>query len=145
MSDTAAPTAPAGPNLTDFGCFYLYGLTNQPYRQSTDLGKFGELYSLVIGNHGGLGIASSFHLDDGEHVIGRGQDASVRVDDDSISRKHASLVIAGDRLSIKDLGSLNDYLPQFVAEGYAVFAIDYRGYGHSEGTPTEANSCSTRR
>ena len=61
MSDTAAPTAPAGPNLTDFGCFYLYGLTNQPYRQSTDLGKFGELYSLVIGNHGGLGIASTFH------------------------------------------------------------------------------------
>jgi fermentation-respiration switch protein FrsA (DUF1100 family) len=40
----------------------------------------------------------------------------------------------------EDLGSLNDYLPQFVAEGYAVFAIDYRRYGRSEGTPTEANT-----
>lgn len=42
----------------------------------------------------------------------------------------------------EDLGSIGDYLPQFIAEGYAVFAFDYRGYGHSEGTPTEANACS---
>lgn len=40
----------------------------------------------------------------------------------------------------EDLGSLDDYLPQFVAEGYAVFAIDYRCYGRSEGVPTEANT-----
>lgn len=53
--------APTGPSLNDFASFYLYGLTNQPYRQSTDLAKFGELYNLVIGNHGGLGLASSFH------------------------------------------------------------------------------------
>jgi len=39
----------------------------------------------------------------------------------------------------EDLGSLNDYLPQFVAGGYAVFAFDYRRYGRSEGVPTEAN------
>ncbi len=59
MSD--APSAPTGPMLTDFVSFYLYGLTSQPYRQSTDLAKFGELYSLVVGQHGGLGIASTFH------------------------------------------------------------------------------------
>ncbi|MDI1319367.1 MAG: alpha/beta fold hydrolase, partial [bacterium] len=41
----------------------------------------------------------------------------------------------------EDLGSLNEYLPQFVAAGYAVFAFDYRRYGHSEGRPTEANAC----
>ena len=41
----------------------------------------------------------------------------------------------------EDLGSIGDYLPQFVAAGYAVFAIDYRRYGHSEGAPTEANTC----
>lgn len=39
----------------------------------------------------------------------------------------------------EDLGSLNDYVPQIVAHGYAAFAIDYRRYGHSEGIPTEAN------
>ena len=61
MSDIAPAASPAGPPLTDFAYFYLYGLTNQPYRQSPDLTMFGELYQLVIGNHGGLGIASSFH------------------------------------------------------------------------------------
>ena len=61
MSDTVAPTTDAGPTLADFACFYLYGLTNQPYRQAADLALFGELYSLVIGKHGGLGLASSFH------------------------------------------------------------------------------------
>ena len=53
--------APTGPSLNDFASFYLYGLTSLPYRQSTDLAKFGELYNLVIGNHGGLGLASTFH------------------------------------------------------------------------------------
>ena len=61
MSNPVPAAAPTGPALTDFANFYLYGLSNQPYQQSTDLGKFGELYSLVIGNHGGLGLASSFH------------------------------------------------------------------------------------
>lgn len=55
----------------------------------------------------------SFFLEAGEHVIGRGNDADVRVDDDSMSRRHARLTIAagaggqGERLSIVDLGSLN--------------------------------------
>jgi len=52
---------PALPTAADFACFYLYGLTSQPYRQSTDLEKFGALYALVIGNHGGVGLSSSFH------------------------------------------------------------------------------------
>ena len=55
----AAP--PTGPSLTDFASFYLYGLTSQPYQQSADLTKFGELFNLVIGTHGGLGLASTFH------------------------------------------------------------------------------------
>ncbi|WP_345122291.1 hypothetical protein [Hymenobacter antarcticus] len=61
MPDSTPATPPTGPALADFACFYLYGLTNQPYRQSTDLDKFGELFSLIIGNHGGLGVASTFH------------------------------------------------------------------------------------
>ena len=39
----------------------------------------------------------------------------------------------------EDLGSIGEYMPQFLAAGYAVFAIDYRHYGHSAGTPNEAN------
>ncbi len=41
----------------------------------------------------------------------------------------------------EDLGSLAEYMPQFLAAGYAVFAFDYRRYGLSEGMPTEANLC----
>ncbi len=39
----------------------------------------------------------------------------------------------------EDLGSIGEYMPQFLAAGYAVFAMDYRHYGHSGGTPNEAN------
>jgi fermentation-respiration switch protein FrsA (DUF1100 family) len=49
--------------------------------------------------------------------------------------KHTLLYLHGN---YEDLGSLSDYIPAFVRAGYAVFAIDYRGYGLSGGTPTEA-------
>ena len=41
----------------------------------------------------------------------------------------------------EELGGVGEYMPQFVAAGYAVFAVDYRRYGRSEGVPTEANVC----
>ena len=61
MSEFSPPTASAQPSLTDFASFYLYGLTDNPYRQSANLAQFGQLYNLVIGEHGGVGLASSFH------------------------------------------------------------------------------------
>ncbi|HEX8326220.1 MAG TPA: hypothetical protein VF629_01680 [Hymenobacter sp.] len=61
MPDTPPTAGLAGPSLNDFASFYLYGFTNNPYQQSSAFAKFGELYKLVIGNHGGLGITSSFH------------------------------------------------------------------------------------
>ncbi|GAB3309812.1 hypothetical protein GCM10027511_22550 [Hymenobacter humi] len=61
VPDTASAAGPSGPTLNDFASFYLYGLTNDPYQQSADIGKFGELFSLVFGTHGGLSIGSSFH------------------------------------------------------------------------------------
>jgi fermentation-respiration switch protein FrsA (DUF1100 family) len=39
----------------------------------------------------------------------------------------------------EDLGSIAEYIPNFTRAGYSVFAFDYRRYGRSEGTPTEAN------
>ena len=59
MADRPPPAAP--PALTEFASFYLYGLTNNPYQQSTDMQHFGELYNLVIGEHGGVSLSSSFH------------------------------------------------------------------------------------
>jgi hypothetical protein len=61
VPDTPPTAGPAGPTPNDFASFYLYGLTNNPYQQSTEFEKFGELYKLVIGAHGGFSIASSFH------------------------------------------------------------------------------------
>lgn len=61
LPDSTPTAGPAGPTLNDFAGFYLYGFTNNPYQQSTDFVKFGELYKLVIGAHGGFSIASSFH------------------------------------------------------------------------------------
>ena len=40
----------------------------------------------------------------------------------------------------EDLGNIGEYIPQFVTAGYAVFALDYRHYGYSGGTPAEANT-----
>ena len=51
----------AVPSLADFASFYLYGLTNNPYQQSTAIEQFGQLYDLVIGAHGGVSLGSSFH------------------------------------------------------------------------------------
>lgn len=50
--------------------------------------------------------------------------------------RHTVLYLHGN---YEELGSLGEYIPSFVAAGYSVFAIDYRGYGRSEGSPSEAN------
>src|SRR5213083_991449 len=42
----------------------------------------------------------------GDVVIGRGTEADIRIDDGSISRKHAMISI-GPKIRIKDLGSAN--------------------------------------
>jgi fermentation-respiration switch protein FrsA (DUF1100 family) len=52
--------------------------------------------------------------------------------------KHTLLYLHGN---YEDLGSISEYIPAFLKAGYAVFAFDYRRYGHSEGTPNEANVC----
>jgi len=54
------------------------------------------------------------------------------------SAKYTMLYLHGN---YEDLGSIAEYIPQFVAAGYAMFAVDYRRYGRSGGTPTEANTC----
>lgn len=40
----------------------------------------------------------------------------------------------------EDLGSVGEYIPNFLKAGYAVFAVDYRGYGRSEGASNEASA-----
>lgn len=38
----------------------------------------------------------------------------------------------------EELGALSSYLPEYVKAGFSVLAAEYRGYGHTAGTPGEA-------
>ena len=49
-------------------------------------------------------------LEPGEHVIGRDQKAAVWVDDPSVSRRHARIVVRDGRATLDDLGSKNGTL-----------------------------------
>lgn len=43
----------------------------------------------------------------GNHVIGRGGDASILLDDKDVSRRHARIDVGPDGITIEDLGSKN--------------------------------------
>ncbi|WP_110207123.1 FHA domain-containing protein FhaB/FipA [Nocardioides daejeonensis] len=40
-------------------------------------------------------------------LIGRGQDAAIRLDDDYVSTRHARIALSGDQWFVEDLGSTN--------------------------------------
>jgi DNA-binding winged helix-turn-helix (wHTH) protein len=48
-----------------------------------------------------------FALHDGEHVIGRAQEAGICLDSPKVSRRHARVVVKGGRATLHDLGSKN--------------------------------------
>ncbi len=50
----------------------------------------------------------TYALTDGKHTLGRSADCEVCVDDPSVSRKHALLVVQSGVLTLKDLGSANN-------------------------------------
>jgi pSer/pThr/pTyr-binding forkhead associated (FHA) protein len=48
-----------------------------------------------------------FELRPGEHVLGRSEEAQVRLDAPGVSRRHARIVVTDDGATIEDLGSKN--------------------------------------
>jgi len=44
---------------------------------------------------------------EGENLIGRAEEAAVRIDVDGVSRRHARIVADGGRFTLEDLGSKN--------------------------------------
>jgi DNA-binding winged helix-turn-helix (wHTH) protein len=46
-------------------------------------------------------------LQEGENVIGRDRDAELRVAKGDVSRRHARVLVSGDRVTLEDLGSSN--------------------------------------
>ena len=55
----------------------------------------------------GAGQGTRVVLDIGTHIIGRGTAATVRIDDDGVSREHAKLVITEEMVNLLDLQSTN--------------------------------------
>ena len=66
-------------------------------------GPVGSVRLVVLGS--GLPVTHTLPSE-GEVLVGRSENADVRVDEESISRKHAIIRVA-DRITLEDLGSLN--------------------------------------
>ncbi len=56
---------------------------------------------------GGPALGKVYVLEDGEHVVGRGKDATIVVDDESISRRHIQFSVDGQHVELEDLDSTN--------------------------------------
>ena len=48
-----------------------------------------------------------FELDEGEHVVGRSEECDLQIEDASLSRKHALLLVSEGTVIVRDLGSKN--------------------------------------
>ncbi|TFV81256.1 FHA domain-containing protein [Blastococcus sp. CT_GayMR20] len=56
---------------------------------------------------GGPAAGVALPLDQGRHVIGRGDEASIRLDDPDVSRNHVVVQVGGGAITVADLGSTN--------------------------------------
>lgn len=48
-----------------------------------------------------------FSLEEGTVILGRGQEAGIKLDDDLVSRKHCAITYDGTQVTVQDLGSTN--------------------------------------
>ncbi|HLL54577.1 MAG TPA: GGDEF domain-containing protein [Myxococcaceae bacterium] len=55
----------------------------------------------------GLELGKKFDLKLNETVVGRSSKADIQVDEESVSRNHATLINDGQKVAVKDLGSTN--------------------------------------
>src|SRR5271156_4836841 len=55
----------------------------------------------------GGNVGEMYRLDEGETFLGRGQNATIKLMDDGISRKHARIIQHGGEVAIEDMQSSN--------------------------------------
>lgn len=80
-------------------------LASQPVRPAKAQRRRGAPTRVVISE--GVNAGASAALDAGPVVLGRGADATIRLDDDYVSTRHARFVPHGDDWYVEDLGSTN--------------------------------------
>ncbi len=54
-----------------------------------------------------IGDGREAHLEEGENILGRGPESVLWIEDESVSRRHARIVICGETATLEDLGSKN--------------------------------------
>lgn len=64
-----------------------------------------EGFALVVDRGPRAGM--TFELEEGETTIGRGEDQDILLDDVTVSRNHAVMLVRGDQIEFKDVGSTN--------------------------------------
>jgi pSer/pThr/pTyr-binding forkhead associated (FHA) protein len=53
---------------------------------------------------------ASFLLPEGAHLVGRDGESQIRLDESAVSRRHCEITRAGNRCTVRDLGSHNSTL-----------------------------------
>lgn len=78
--------------------------------------RFGYAFDAAVNEEGEVRATSrhvlawghrTFHLVEGENLVGRVREAAVWLGHDSVSRAHARITVDGDRAEVVDLGSRN--------------------------------------
>ena len=96
------PRRPPPPGLEDPESTSITSLADL----QRELGERGPRTAYLIVLQGS-DVGEMYKLDSPEVVIGRGQAATLRLNDDGVSRKHARIVRVGDATIIEDLQSAN--------------------------------------
>ncbi|MGY1855683.1 FhaA domain-containing protein [Modestobacter sp. SYSU DS0290] len=103
-----APAAPPGlPPLPPLAGVQGRSATDTGAPDPGAVGRTGQRTSHVLVVDG---PGTKHVLEQGSNVLGRGTDADVRLPDTGVSRKHADVQLAGNRVTVEDLGSTNGTL-----------------------------------
>ncbi|WP_113783227.1 FtsK/SpoIIIE domain-containing protein [Geodermatophilus sp. TF02-6] len=70
-------------------------------------GRSGSASALELHVAGGPDAGSTHPLDRGRHVVGRGSEATIRLEDPDVSRRHVLVEVGTGDLTAQDLGSTN--------------------------------------
>lgn len=85
---------------TVYGFGYAFAADSQLPAESRPVTSSPIVFRLVWGT-------TEIDLAEGENVFGRDRDASIWIVDESVSRRHARIVVAGGVATLEDLGSKN--------------------------------------
>src|SRR6185312_4524543 len=76
----------------------------RPGPRTDSAGRSSALELHVVG---GPEAGRTVPLDQGRHVLGRGAEATIRLDDPDVSRRHAQVAVGAGAITVRDLGSTN--------------------------------------